>query len=245
MKWFNVVAVAAVAAGLVGCGGGGSSTTTAPATPAAVASTNSFALLAGYKAYVSSAATNKFTITGDCTGTGTVTDAAPVASSFEGVAGKSQTTTTALTLATCLGASTGGASSPTQSVTYYDNNLTPVGDTSDGAFSKFSPAATPLPVSVKVGDSGVIGTELTYTNSTKLVYSGSSNFTYTVEADTATTVIVNLTSKSYDSANKPTSVQQSRYRIAADGTLSVVSIDLVIYGNFGALSSLRTLLTRV
>ena len=49
---------------------------------------------------------------------------------------------------------------------------------------------------------------------------------YVVEADTANTAIVNLISKAYNTANQPLFTQQGRYRIAADGTLSVMTIDI-------------------
>jgi hypothetical protein len=47
-----------------------------------------------------------------------------------------------------------------------------------------------------------------------------------IEADTATTAIANLISKKYNASNVLTSTEQDRYRIAADGSLTLISIDI-------------------
>ncbi len=49
--------------------------------------------------------------------------------------------------------------------------------------------------------------------------------TYVVEADTATTALVNITSKVYDVNGKLTLVDQTRYQIDAINNLTLSSID--------------------
>ena len=47
-----------------------------------------------------------------------------------------------------------------------------------------------------------------------------------MEADTATTAILNLITKTYNTSGILTLTEQDRYRVAADGTLTFISFDL-------------------
>jgi len=49
---------------------------------------------------------------------------------------------------------------------------------------------------------------------------------YVIEADTATTVILNLITKTFNSSGNVTLTEQDRYRVAADGSLTFISFDL-------------------
>jgi uncharacterized membrane protein required for colicin V production len=66
----------------------------------------------------------------------------------------------------------------------------------------------------------------TYSDSTKTVAMGQRILGYVVAAATANTAIVNFITKGYDASSQLLFTQQSRLRIAADGTLTVVSIDI-------------------
>jgi len=55
--------------------------------------------------------------------------------------------------------------------------------------------ALTIPTTVKVGDTGSIGTETKYTDSTKVTPSGVTVMSYIVEADTTSSAIVNLIDK--------------------------------------------------
>lgn len=77
-----------------------------------------------------------------------------------------------------------------------------------------------------VGNTGTIGTQTLYTNSTKTVGNGTSVVSYVVEADTATTAIINLIDRSYNAGGTLIATEQDRYRIDAVGTLTPVSADI-------------------
>lgn len=88
--------------------------------------------------------------------------------------------------------------------------------------------ASPVIISTaaKVGDVVIVGTENLYTSSAKTTSAGHVDETYVVEPDTATTAIVNLIDKTYDSSNVLISTEQDRYRVAANGALTPISLDL-------------------
>ena len=201
---------------LVACGGGGGGGSTGP-----VVSTNSFPLRAGYTALVAAGAIDNFTISGTCAGSATITDSPAIASTFEGVAGFASTSTFTFTFTNCT--PTSGADTST---TFYDANYTPLGISNPGGdYEKFQTVPPPLPASVMVGNTASYGTLIVYTDSSKTVTTGTRVFSYVVEADTASTAIINLISRSFDNASQLLGTQQSRYRIAANGSLTIVSID--------------------
>lgn len=217
----------AASIGLVaGCGGGGSSTST----PTTVVS--SFPLQAGYKALVSKGLSKPFTISGNCGGTGTRTSAPAITpSTFEGIAGFSTATTVTMSLTGCT-----PASSALTVTSYFDSNYGPLGEVAVGSYGMYSTPPA-YPATVAIGSTGVIGTLLKYTDSTKTKSTcGSVNISYVVEADTPSTAIVNLIAKDFEvtvssvpalTCNQVslTSTSQSRFRIDASGTLTPLSVD--------------------
>lgn len=208
--WVFVLGAAAL---FSGCGGGGDSP---PGTDP------SFPLLAGYRARISAGATDNFTVSGTCTGTATFSESAPTAATFEGVQGFATVQTATLSLINCTPA-TGSVSG----TSYHDSNYAPLGTSvPDLVYEKFATTPSPLPASVKVGDTAVYATLTAYTDSSKSVTTGQEVLSYVIEADTAGTAVVNFIARSYDTSNQLLSTQQSRYRIAADGTLTTISVDL-------------------
>lgn len=211
-----VILVSAAASLVAGCGGGGGGAGGATTT------TTSFPLQAGYRARVAGGSTDNFTVSGTCTGTATFTNGAATASAFEGVSGfaVAQTVTESFTNCTPATIALSGTG-------YYDGSYSPLGSSIPGVeYTKFLTAPPPLPASVKVGDTAVYATLTTYTDSTKSVTTGQRVLSYVVEADTANSAIGNLITKGYNASGQLLSTQQARYRIAADGTLTVVSIDI-------------------
>jgi hypothetical protein len=204
------------AALLAGCGAGGSSD------KGAQASTASFPLKAGLTARVASGATETFNVSGTCTGSATFTRSAATASTFEGKASLETVQSVEVEFADCTPASNSASGTD-----HVDANLVPLGaSVPDVEYSVLLKVPAPLPTSVKVGDAGEYATLATYTDSSKAVATGQRVFSFVVEADTANTAIVNLTMKSYDAATQLLFTQQSRHRIAADGSLTLVSIDV-------------------
>lgn len=202
---------------LTACGGGGGGSTS---TPVPVASTASFPYESGFKARVANGSSVTYNVSGYCSGTASDVRGAPVSGTFEGSPALAVTAT-----------QVNSVSSPCTSVTlngtrYYDTNYVPRGyNIPAGSYGVFvSPPV--IPISVKIGDTGAIGTQYLYTDSTKAVYMGKQLFTYIVEADSATTAIVNVVDKLYTSTNVLSMTTQDRMRIATNGTLTPISHDM-------------------
>lgn len=214
---------------LTGCGGGsGGSAPAAPVGP--VVSTLSFPVLQAYKAVIASGSTKSYVISGSCTGTANVTSApATTPAVFEAnpAALSSVSTLTATLIST-----PGFVCAPTLAFTstnYYDSTYTPMGFNATGNYGVYLVAPT-IPVSAVIGGAGgtgVIGTDTLYTDITKAVPNGREDVSYVLEADTATTAIVNVIIKHYTAAGILSGTEQDRYRISATGALVPVSIDLL------------------
>ncbi len=93
-------------------------------------------------------------------------------------------------------------------------------------YSKNTTASSALPATVNAGDTAVFAAVTVYANSTKATVAGQRNLSYVIEADTPTTAIANLITKGFNNANQLLFTQQARYRIAAGGTLTSISIDV-------------------
>ena len=223
MLGYRTIALAGAlsAALLTACGGGGGDAGSTP-----TGNTIDFPLQAGYKALINSGYTVNFDVSGSCTGTGSQVNQQPVAATFEGVAGFSVTSVQSITLPSC-----GTTDTITGTATdYFDTSLAAVGSSiSGGDYGVYQAAAT-LPVTVKVGDSGSFGTELLYSNSCKATPTGKDVFSYEISADTASTAIGTLISQDYDVNNVLVSTERDRYRIAADGSLTLLSVDIQYTG---------------
>lgn len=225
MKAFQTIIGVFVVALLTACGGGGGGGAVVASGPAA--STLSFPLQSAYSASVAAGSSKSFTISGTCTGSASITRAAAAGgATFEGVSGRlSSASTFTGNYTNCTPSSFASTSTG-----YYDTNYVPLGSSTIG--SNYGVYLTPptVPSSVMVGATGVIGTQTLYTNSTKAVAAGRRDISYVVEADTASTAIVNLIAKSYNASNILTFTEQDRYRIAATGPLTIISFD-VQYAN--------------
>lgn len=219
-----------------GCGGGGGDSGGTVST--AVASASSFPLEAGYSARLNAGSNDNFTISGTCAGTAQITNGVTTASTFEGVAGFSAVQTSTVNFTNCT-----PSQSTASGTSYYDANYTPIGTSVVALeYAKFAVAPTMLPASVKVGDAADYATLTTYTDSTKTTTTGRRVLSYVIEADTATTVIVNFTTKTYDTTNlQPLLTQQTRYRVAANGTETLLSIDV----QYGVTSTAHLVYTKV
>jgi len=197
----------------------------------------SFPLQAGIRARVAGGSTDNFSISGTCAGTATFTNGAAAASTFEGVSGFAAPTTVTVNFTNCT-----PATNALSGIGYVDGNYSPLGSSIPGVeYTKFVSVPAPLPASVRVGDTAVYSAQTTYTDSTKSVTTGERILSYVIEADTATTATVNLITKGYDTSNQLLFTQQTRYRIAGDGTLTIVSIDV----QFSTTSTNRLIYTKM
>jgi|CXWL01.1.fsa_nt_gi hypothetical protein len=205
--------------GLTACGGGGGSS--GPTGP--VTSTLSFPLNLAQKSLVSSGVNKTFTVSGTCGGTGNYTVAsATTPSIFEGVTGFSAVQSVTASLTNCSVASLAETTTA-----YYDANYNQLGyDSGVGGDYAVNLALPAIPASVMVGNTGTVGTATTYTDSTKAFANGVDNISYVIEADTASTAIVNIVTKNYDTLGVLGDTVQERFRIAATGALVPVSVDI-------------------
>lgn len=222
MKYLKLLLTIGALLAVAGCGGGGgsSSANSSENTASTTASTASFPLRGAYQTLVSQSEINSFSISGTCTGSATETRSAATAATFEGAAGVSTTTTLTGTYSNCT-----PASFASTSISYYDTNYKPVGSENLGTdYAVYS--TNDLPTSVKVGDTAQFATVDVYSSSTKQVRNGTRVLSYTVEADSSSTAIVNLIAKGYNAYNQLLYTQQSRYRINSSGQLSIVSRDI-------------------
>jgi hypothetical protein len=223
---------------LTACGGGGGGGGSASTTSAPVISANSFNFLSGYQRSTAAAANENYTISGTCNGTSTQTrTAASNSTTFESRPALSSVSVSTRQLTNCTPAS----SADTETNFYNPSTYAPFGSSIVGGdYGVYG--ATNIPVTVRVGDAGVIGTETLYTNSAKSSISGRNDISFVIEPDTATTAIANIIVKVYDftfGSYSLTSTQQIRYRMAADGTLTAISID-VQFANGNRLIYTRT-----
>jgi hypothetical protein len=214
---------------LPGCGGGGSS-------DPAVTSVTSFPLQAAYKALVAAGYSANYTVSGTCTGTANTTTATPVTGTFEGSAALAVTSTLTASFTNCTPAS---LALPGQN--FYDSNYNLLGTVTSNAYAKFVTPMAPIPALVKAGDTGLLGSETVYTDSTKAVSAGKVDLSYVVATDTATTAMVTLILTSYNASSQPLLTQQVKYRITGDGMLTIVSNDL----QFSTTSTTHLVLTKV
>jgi hypothetical protein len=240
----------------VGCGGGGGGSTAGASSSGnsgPVASASTFAFSAAWKKFLTTAYTKKLIISGSCSGSLQYTHGAvsqPTSFSYSDTSFPhppgnvnpgyfvAHVQRTESTLSGCPNSSSIG----TNTVYYDATTFAPfgyVGGTAyNGAtsyratFREFSTAVV-LPDTVKVGDKGRVGTINIYgiSNFKKdNVSQGRTEVTFEVEADSSTTALINIISRSYDTGGVLLVTDQTRYRIDTLNELSIHSIDQEIVG---------------
>jgi hypothetical protein len=199
-----------------GCGGGGGGTS------GPLASSNTFDVKSGWVRLVANGFTKNLTISGTCTGTYSSTNSpATTGATFEGTSVLSNTSVDTITLTNCTPTSTVNTETD-----YYDSNYMPVGySVLGGDYAVWTTTAT-LPTAARVGDASVIGTANIYSDNTKTTRTGKQDATLVIESDTGTTAIANIVLKYYTATDVLKQTQQRRFRIAADGSLTLISIDV-------------------
>ena len=204
-----------------GCGGGGNS--------GPVVSTQSFNVKIAVANDVALPHSYKFTGSGTLGGVsvtiaGTGDASVLTAATFEGQPALQQTQTTNLT------ATGNGTPVPLNSVTtlfYLPADYSPLGSTISNEYDVLDPGVT-YPTAAKVGDTGMISTTKLYLDSTKATQVGNTIDTYSIEADTANSVIVNLVKASTFTQPAPaTQTETIKYRLNALGTFTLLSDSVV------------------
>ncbi len=207
---------------LAACGGGGGGGGDAPA-PSGPA----YALRSAMTAFLKSGWSLGFSVSGSCHGSATQVGAPATPASFGGTSGYAVVASGRFDLVDCL-----PSTIATQATDYYDASYTPIGVVSDGVTGIFG-APQPLPEQVREGESGSLGRITYYADAQRTQLAGYDDVTYVVEPDgassgtSAATVIFNRITRSYDAAGIAQQTEQDRFRLLADGTLRVVSSELV------------------
>lgn len=211
----KLIVPALAAALLTACGGGGGSDT--PSTPP----TTAFALDAAYKALTASGSSRTYNVSGTCSGTGSIAVSTPVAGTFEASPALVQTSTLSITVTGCTGSGTGVVTSQS----FVDSNYRPLGSViPNQQYSKFGPVV--IPTTVKVGDTGIIGTSTAWTTSAKTTPLGTGSYSYVVEPETDSSVIVKLITKSFSTTNALQYTEVVSYRLSAAGGLTQLVDDI-------------------
>lgn len=217
---------------LSGCGGGGGGSS------GTVTSTDVFPIAQSAAANTAAGRSSNFTATqrlysltngiASCSGSGNITDApATTSTTFNitpasSVPALSAAETITLNWTNCTPAS----NADTKTVYYNPSNYLPLGFNSPGVnYGAYLTAAT-IPATVTVGASGVRGTENLYTDSGETLSTGRIDGSYVVTADTASTAIITLISKNYDSSNALIFTEQDAWRITAAGALTPVTTNI-------------------
>ncbi len=204
------------------CGGGGGGGGAAVAVP--VVSASSFSMPAVLADQVNNGYTQNFSISGtqvvggttfNVTGTGTITVAPASNAVFEGQVALQNSSTTTVTL-TVNGITAPPVTETSQS--FSTTSYAPLG-MSNGEYWVVQGVPV-IPATVKVGDTGVIGTYTRYTDNTKTSVLGTAQASYVVEADTATSAVINLILREFDNASVVELTDQIRWRIDTLGNVA-------------------------
>lgn len=93
-----------------------------------------------------------------------------------------------------------------------------------------------FPSAAKVGDSGLIGVIDNYTTASSVTKAGIEEWTYAIEMDTASSVVLNLIVKAYNTTTSTTATdylsapvvqtEQYRYRVGPSNTMKMLSYDI-------------------
>lgn len=210
-----------------GAGTGAAGGNNGAGTGAGTGTITKFPLQAAYTAYVRNGYTQQFKVTGECDGKptqGTATQRSsspPQDAKFDNAAALAIVLTGSLQLPGC-----NTPQSASISVQYFDDKYSTLGAiAADGSVARYDTPLT-MPVFVTVGDGGTLGTQRLFTNSTTAAPMGKTVQGYSVRADSATSVLVELQAETFDAADRLQVKQKAIYRLSEAATFEVVSIDV-------------------
>ena len=227
VNYLRILGAISITTLLSACGGGGGgSTASAP-----VASTDIFQLQVANANMVQRTSTLNCTLSGTyngypISGNEVVTFGSLTSTTFENQPALSQinTNTGSFTL--------NGTQYPINgsSTNYYDTNYLPVGYY--GTEYVVMNGVAVIPATIKINDSGTIGTATRYTDSTKTTLIGTKTVTWTLLPDTASTGILSVTDTYKDTTSTVTETDTSTYRLTpAGGVTNLTSTATYSNGN--------------
>ena len=216
---------------LSGCGGGSGGGGVAPSiSQGPITSTLSFPLSAGLNYLRATGYSKSFTATSTspyssgCNSKGTAQISqgpANTQTTFSGIPSISAASVINVAFTSC----SSGIS--TQTFFYY-SDYSDMGVISGSGKKQVISPGFAIPNYVSVGSVGVIGTFTNFDTITSINANGREDITYVVEADTASTAIVNFIHKTYAHSyldNMLFFTEQQRFRINASGIMTLISVD--------------------
>lgn len=220
MKLHQWLTVAFTAAFVTACGGGGDAG--APSSNVPVASTDTFQVKTAYINYFNDTSNHPFKISGTAagyavTGSGTVEQSSIGNGTFEGAPVLQKTSTVTGTFFA------NGTTYPlvATDTTYVDSNYVPKG-WANGEYVVISNAAT-IPDTAKVNDTGLWHTSNRFIDSSKIIFLGTSQVSYALLPDTASTALLKITQVDKDLIGNAIMTATAIFRITPAGALTRLS----------------------
>lgn len=223
MKHFALILSALL---LTACGGGG-----APAPIAQVASTSLFQVKQAYTNDFNATTPYTFTVSGSVvssgvvgtvTGNGSVSQSLVSSATFESAAAQRKTKTVNGSINVSVAGNTSTTALPTTSVTtFVSPAFDLLGFSSVDAYSRAA-AATNIPTTARVGDSGTVGTIYTF-GPVPVDIQATSVITWALSADTATTALLTLTQNTWNSVGTFVGTQTDVFRLTPSGGITRLS----------------------
>ena len=235
MHYLKSLVVSCIAVALLNaCGGGGANSTVPgpaslnltppPSFAGRTTSTLDFPLSAALQTETKEGSSVSYSVSGTCAGTATAISSKPTSATFGNAAAFAVSNNSTMQFS-----SNNCQLLPFSAywTDYFDSNYLPLGtySSSTGEYGVFASAPV-IPVSVKVGDVGTIGTKNYYADSSMSVSIGYDMLSYVIEPDTANTAIVNLITESFTPQGVLFYAEQNRYKIWSNGALVSVSSDV-------------------
>lgn len=207
------VAVAALSL-LAACGGGGGGSSEP------VTSTETFQVRTAWTNYITNTATYTGTISGTyasypVTGSMVVTQGGLGAGTFEGQSALSKSTTATGNIV-INGTNVPSAVTATM---FFDSNYVPLGNTGGADYEVVTGTVT-IPTTARVGDTGNFYSINRYSSSSKTLLRGTTQVSYVLEPDTATTAIFKMIKVEKDTTNTTTSNSTISFQITPSGGIT-------------------------
>jgi hypothetical protein len=216
---------------LLGCGGGGGGGGSSSSGPVASPSAFSMATVRAHRTLNGASLLNKI-LSGTLSynnssyaisGTLSFTLSPPTTTTFDSQTALENTVTETGSISVSVNGQSSTLPVASTAQVYSTTNYSPLGATSANEYDVFQGTAN-IPSSVKVGDTGVIGTYNLYTDSSMATQTGRMQESYLVEADTANSVIIDIIDNTYDTSNTLINTTQEKWRIDTSNTVTFVSL---------------------
>jgi FKBP-type peptidyl-prolyl cis-trans isomerase len=190
----------------------------------------SWSLRAPMATWLSQSMGVNYLVSGMCTGSVSEANGAPSQVAFDGTTRTAVATAAVWQFTNCSPATFNAIES-----TYYDSNYNLVGSAvttahvlSGTEFVTFAQPANALPATVRIGDTGTIGSATVYATSAKTGTTSTRTYSYAIEADdgSTTTAIANFRTLTTNSSGQPLLTLQTKYRLGANASLALIAQDI-------------------